>query len=45
MPTVKSKEFLLINIILVITDTSMMVEGQGVVSGAGCQGEVKPYDK
>ena len=28
-------EFLLINIILVIIDTSLMVEGQGVVNSVG----------
>lgn len=45
MPIVKSREFLLINIILVITDTLVMVKGQGVVNNIGCHGEVKPYNR
>ena len=40
-PTVRIREFLLINIFLVVTDTSVMGEGQGSVNSVVCHGGVK----
>lgn len=45
MPIVRSGEFLPINITLVVTDTSIMVEGQGLVISVGCHGEVTPHNR